>query len=194
MARLIVSENITMDGVIQDATGDEGFPSGGWFNRITEHDRAAWAELETAEAMRAEALLMGRGTYEYFAPRWASRTGPWADRLAALPKYVVTSGKPALTWANTVLLTGDDVPAMVAKLKQDVTGELVVNGSAQLAHALLRHNLVDELRLIVFPSTAGAGGRLFDAGPASSWRLTESRKIGENLTYTSYETGAPERD
>ena len=193
MARLIVSENISIDGVIQDPTGDGGLASGGWFNQVTEHDREAWAELETAEAMRAEALLMGRGTYEYFAPRWESRAGAWADRLAALPKYVVTSGRPALTWANTMLLTGDAVPAMVAKLKQDVAGELVVNGSVQLAHALLRHHLVDELRLIVFPSTAGAGARLFDAGPAGRWRLTENRTIGENLTYTSY-VGAAEGD
>ncbi|MFI5890755.1 dihydrofolate reductase family protein [Actinoplanes sp. NPDC051513] len=188
MARIVVSQNITLDGVVQDPTGDEGRPFGGWFNRITPADREAWAELETAEAMNAEALLMGRRSYEYFAARWPARTGAWADRLNALPKYVVTSTLDDLKWANSVPVTADSV----AKLKQSLDGDIVVNGSAQLAHTLLRNDLVDELRLIVFPSLTGAGTRLFpEPGATRSLRLRAGRNLGDGLTFLTYE---PVRD
>ena len=185
MARIVISQNITLDGVVQDPTGEEGVPGGGWFNRITPGDRAAWAEQETAEAMDAEALLMGRRSYEYFATRWHSRTGAWADRLNTMPKYVVTSTLDDLPWANSTPVTVD----AVAKLKLDLDGDIVVNGSAQLALALAQSGLVDELRLIVFPALAGEGTRLFPApGSAHSLRLVTGKTLGESLIFLTYAT------
>ncbi|MFC7276798.1 dihydrofolate reductase family protein [Paractinoplanes rhizophilus] len=183
MARIVISQNITLDGVVQDPTGEEGLPGGGWFNRITPGDREAWAGQESAEAMDAVALLIGRRSYEYFAPRWQSRTGAWADRLNSMPKYVVTATLDDLKWANST-----PVPAeAVGGLKRDLDGDIVVNGSAQLAHALLERDLVDELRLIVFPALAGAGTRLFPEGTARSLRLRTSRTLGDSLTVLTYE-------
>ncbi|WP_433374866.1 dihydrofolate reductase family protein [Actinoplanes sp. CA-142083] len=184
MARIVISQNITLDGVVQDPTGEEGLPGGGWFNRITAGDREAWAAQETAEAMNAEALLMGRRSYEYFAARWPSRTGAWADRLTSMPKYVVTSTLDDLKWANSTPITAD----AVAGLKRDLDGDLVVNGSAQLALTLAQNGLVDELRLIIFPALAGEGTRLFPSpGPAHSLRLLTAKTIGDSLIAVTYE-------
>jgi dihydrofolate reductase len=180
MARIIISQNITLDGVVHDPTGEQGRPGGGWFHRISPGDRAAWTEESTAEAMNASALLMGRRSYEYFAARWPARTGVWADRLSALPKYVVTAGLDDLTWANSTPVPIDEV----AKLKHTLDGDVFVNGSAQLAHALLEQDLADELRLIVFPALAGAGDRIY---PQRELRLLTSRTIGENLLVLAYE-------
>jgi len=189
MARIVVSENVSLDGVGQDPTGDEGFRHGGWFGRIGDGDRAAWAEVELAEALTAGALLLGRRSYEWFAARWPSRTGVWADRLNSLPKYVVSSTLRDPPWRNSTVLTGAVVDA-VAKLQQEVDGDIVVYASFQLVRTLFEHDLVDELRLIVFPVLLGSGVRLFGGSDAPRWlRLLDSRTIGRGLVSLTYEVG-----
>ena len=150
MGTLVISENITLDGVIEDPTGDDGFSRGGWFSRISEEDRQGWAEIESAQAFDAAAELYGRRTYEWLTTRWATREGAWADRLRTMPKYVVSATLEGPIWPNTTILRGDIVDE-VARLKQQLDGELVVVGSGQLAHTLIEADLVDEFRLIVYP-------------------------------------------
>jgi dihydrofolate reductase len=192
MATIVVSENVTLDGVIQDPTGEEGHRFGGWFSRLGGKDQEAWAKVEFDEAMGAEALLMGRRTYEWLATRWTTRTGAWADRLAALPKYVVSTTIERLDWANSTVLNGEVVPE-VSRLKQRLTGEIVVNGSGRLVHTLFEHDLVDEVRLIVFPLVVGAGQRLFgEANDTKRMRLIDSRTVGDGLAMLSYERVGPE--
>ena len=192
MGMIVVSENVSLDGVVQDPTGEEGFDRGGWFLRISDRDRAGWAAAGLEEAQQGEAMLLGRRTEEYLAARWPSRTGAWADRLNGMPKYVVSATLDKPQWTNSTILTGDPVTE-AAKLKQELAGEIVVAGSIQLVHALLAHDLVDELRLIVFPVVVGAGRRMFGetAGPLLL-RLVSAQAIGDNLTQLTYQrtTGA----
>src|SRR5215813_13562332 len=155
MGKIVVSENVSLDGVVQDPTGEEGFRHGGWFDEFLGGDREAWAEVELAEALGAEALLLGRRSDEYFGTRWSSRSGAWADRLNSLPKYVASSTLVAPVWTNSTLLNGD-VVREVSKLKQELDGEIVVYASRQLVQTLIENDLVDELRLIVFPVVLGA--------------------------------------
>jgi dihydrofolate reductase len=192
MGKIVVSENVSLDGVVQDPTGEEGFDRGGWFLRISDRDRAGWAGAGLEEALGSEAMLLGRRTEEYLAARWPSRTGEWADRLNSMPKYVVsaTLGEPA--WTNSTVLAGDPV-AEASKLKQELAGEIVVAGSIQLVHALLAHDLVDELRLMVFPVVVGAGRRMFgETADAMLMRLVSVRAIGDSLAQLTYQrtTGA----
>jgi dihydrofolate reductase len=187
MGWIVISENVSLDGVVEDPTGDEGFRHGGWAGRIPDKDRAAWAEAEFDEALGAEALLLGRRSDEWFATRWTSRTGEWADRLNSLPKYVVSStlGDPA--WSDSTVLNGDVVNE-VSKLKEHVDGEIVVYASCQLARTLIEHDLADELRLMVYPVVLGAGERLFgETRDMKPMRLLESRTVGDNLARLSYE-------
>ena len=187
MGKIVISENVSLDGVIQDPTGEEGFKHGGWFNQLGEHDREAWAAVEFDEALGAEAMLLGRRSYDYFASRWPSRTGGWADRLNSLPKYVVSSTLVDPEWNNSAVLTGD-VVSEVTKLKQELDGEIVVYASRQLVPALIEHDLVDELRLMVYPVVLGSGVRLFDdTGDKQSLHLLEARTVGDELAYLSYE-------
>jgi dihydrofolate reductase len=192
MGRIIVSENVTLDGVVQDPTGEEGFARGGWFMQMTEADRAEWASLELAEAMGAEALLLGRRTDEWFAQRWLGRSGEWADRLNGLPKYVVsaTAGQPR--WSNAAGAGGavikGDVVAGVTALKQELAGDIVVYASNPLARTLMENGLVDELRLVVFPVVLGSGQRLFGEGAgAMPLRLVSARAVGDSLALLTYE-------
>ncbi|MFF5291441.1 dihydrofolate reductase family protein [Paractinoplanes globisporus] len=186
MARIIVSENITLDGVSTDPTGEEGTTHGGWFTRIDDADRAAWAAAEEDEAMHVDAVLMGRRSYDYFAPRWADRPGSWAERFNSLPKYVLTSSPDPLAWRNSTAVSGD-LTEVAAKLKQEVDGDIVVYASGSLIPTLIKHDLVDELRLIVFPVLAGAGrAMLADSGSIRPLRLIESHPIGTNLTHVTY--------
>lgn len=141
MARIIVSENVSVDGVVEDPIGDGGFARGGWFGRIGDTDREAWAKLETDEARHAAALLLGRRSDEWFAARWLSRAGEWADRLNGLPKYVVSSTLRSPRWSNATVLGGDVVDA-VTKLKRELSGDIVVYASNRLVHTLLEHDLV----------------------------------------------------
>jgi len=190
MGKLVISENITLDGVIADPTGEAGTRFGGWFNQIGDRDRDAWAKVELSEAMGAEALLMGRRSDEYFAPRWASRTGEWADRLNSLPKYVVSATIDEAKWTNSTVLKGD-VVTEVSKLKQEISGEIVVNGSGQLVPTLLEHDLADELRLIIYPFVAGAGPRPFgEISDTKAMRLVRAQTIGDTLVYLTYQRAA----
>jgi dihydrofolate reductase len=187
MGKIVISENVTLDGVIQDPTGDEGFEHGGWFGRIGVKDREEWAKLEFDDALGAEALLFGRRSYEWFAARWPSRSGGWADTLNSLPKYVVSSTLVDPTWSNSTVLKGDAVND-VSKLKRDIQGEIVVCASRQLVRTLMQEDLVDELRLMVYPVVLGTGERLFEeTGDKKSMRLLGTRTVGDGLAYLTYE-------
>jgi dihydrofolate reductase len=187
MGKIVISENVSLDGVVQDPTGDEGFAHGGWFSHARDKDRQAWAEIELEEALRAEALLLGRRSYEWFAARWPSRTGEWADRLNALPKYVVSSTLQDPGWNNSTVLRGDAVND-VSTLKRELNGEIVVYASFQLGRTLMEHDLVDELRLMVYPVVVGSGARLFGATrDKRSMRLLDARTVGDGLAFLTYE-------
>ena len=144
------------------------------------------AKVALDEALGAEALLLGRRSYEYLAARWPSRTGEWADRLNGLPKYVVSATAKELDWANSTVLSGD-VLDEVAKLKERVDGDLVVYSSRRLVQLLFEHDLVDELRMIVYPSVLGAGARIFgETSAAKPVRLVDVRTLGTGLAYLIY--------
>jgi dihydrofolate reductase len=187
MGRIVISENVTLDGVVQDPTGEEGFKHGGWFSQIGDKDREEWAKVEFDEALGAEALLLGRRSDEYFGPRWVGRSGEWADRLNSLPKYVVSSTLVDAQWSNSTVLKGDVVDE-ASKLKQELDGEIVVYASRQLVHTLMEHGLVDEVRLMVFPFVLGTGERLFgETSEKTSMRLVGARLVGESLAHLRYE-------
>jgi|ERR1035438_379806 dihydrofolate reductase len=187
MGKIIVSENVSLDGVVQDPTGDEGFRRGGWSGQIGDKDREAWAKVLFDEALGTEALLLGRRSDEWFATRWAGRSGEWADRLNNLPEYVVSSTLVEPHWNNSTVLKGNVVNE-VAKLKQELDGEIVVYASCQLVRTLMEHDLVDELRLFVFPVVLGAGERLFgETSDKKSMRLLNTRTVGDGLAFLTYE-------
>jgi dihydrofolate reductase len=187
MGKIVISENVSLDGVVQDPTGDEGFRHGGWFGQIGDKDREAWAKVELDEALGAEAQLLGRRSYEFFAARWPSRSGEWADRLNSMPKYVVSSTLEDPDWNNSMVLKGDVVNE-VSKLKRELDGEIVVYASRQLVRTLMEHDLVDELRLMVYPVVLGAGERLFgETSDKKSARLLDTRTVGDGLAYLTYE-------
>src|SRR5689334_21384642 len=183
MGRIVMSgpQNISLDGVVQDPDGKEGFELGGWFVEFGGKDLEAWNQVALDEALRAEAWLLGRRSYEFFGMRWRPRTGELADRLNRLPKYVVSSTLEDPEWDNTTVLKGD-VVAEVAKLKQELNGEIVIPASYRLGRSLIAHDLVDELRLVVFPVVLGAGERFFGAdGGKKPLRLAGTRTIGDGL-------------
>jgi dihydrofolate reductase len=163
MAKIVMSgpQNVSLDGVVQDPDGAEGFRLGGWFVQFGGKDLEEWNKVALAEARGAEAWLLGRASYEFFGARWRPRSGELADRLNSLPKYVVSSTLVDPDWNNSTVLKGDVVEE-VSKLKQELDGEIVVPASYQLGRTLIEHDLVDELRLVVFPVVLGAGERLFD--------------------------------
>jgi dihydrofolate reductase len=179
MGKLIVSEFMTLDGVVDDPGGAESFDRGGWafqFERGAEGDK-----FKFDEAMDSAALLLGRVTYEGFAEAWPSRTGPFADKYNGMPKYVVSRTLRDPAWSNTTVID-EDLGEAVAKLKRETAGDIVVAGSIQLVRTLLEHGLVDELRLMLYPTVLGAGKRLFaDTGAPIPLRITESRPAGETL-------------
>ena len=185
MGRIIVSDNVSLDGVIQDPAGDEGFPRGGWVGLIK--DRPALAQLALDEALGAEAMLMGRRTYEWFAARWPSRTGTLADRLNSLPKYVVSATLEHPTWTNSSVIKGELLDE-VSKLTHELAGDIVIPASVRIARTLLEHDRVDELRLKVFPVVLGAGERLFgETSGTKAMRLVESRTLDGDTTYLIFE-------
>jgi dihydrofolate reductase len=184
MARIVVSDNVSLDGVFQDPAGDEGFPRGGWVGLIK--DRPQLAQLTLDEALRAVAMLMGRRTYEWFASRWPSRSGELADRLNTMPKYVVSSTLERPTWTNSTVLDGDLLDE-VARLKRELDGEIVVPASAGIVRALMDHDLVDELRLKVFPVVLGAGERLFgETAAVRPMRLVDVRTVDGDAALLTY--------
>jgi len=185
--RIVISENVTIDGVVQDPTGDDGFAQGGWFNEISDEVRQGWAEVETDEALRAEAWLLGRASYEFFAARWRPRSGELADRLNSMPKYVVSSTLVEPDWNNTTVLEGDVVEE-VTNLKRELDGEIVIPASYQLGRTLIEHDLVDALRLVVFPVVLGAGERFFgEDSDKKPMRLVDTKAIGDGLVLLNYE-------
>jgi len=184
MGRIIVSDNVSIDGVFQDPAGDEGFARGGWVGAIK--DRPELGQLALDDALGSDALLMGRRTYEWFAGRWPSRTGALADRLNAMPKYVVASTLPRPEWDNTTVLAGDLLDE-VRRIKAEVSRDILVTASSGIARALLDHDLVDELRLKVFPVVLGAGTRLFgETSDSRPMRLVETRCIDRDTAYLVY--------
>jgi dihydrofolate reductase len=185
MGRIVISENVTLDGVIEDPAGDEGFTRGGWVGRIAALPELAKVTLD--EALGTEALLLGRRSYEWLAARWPSRSGELADRLNGLPKYVVSSTLEDPDWNNSTVLKGDVVNE-VSRLKQELNGEINVPASFRLAHTLIEHDLVDELRLKVFPVVLGAGERLFgETSDKKPMRLVDTQTLGDGIAYLTYE-------
>lgn len=189
MGKIVVSTNASLDGVVQDPDGKEGFRLGGWFAQFGGKDLEPWARVFFEEALGTDALLLGRNSDEWFAERWLSRDDEWAIRLNGLPKYVVSSTIEHPRWGNGTVLKGDVVDE-VSQLKQDVDGEIVVYASYQLARTLIDNDLVDELRLVVFPVLLGAGQRLFgETGDQKPMRLVGTTTIGDGLTRLTYELG-----
>jgi len=187
MGKIAYTTNVSLDGVVQDPDGEEGFGRGGWFNRYGGKDLEEWGKIEFAEVLGTSALLLGRRSDEWFGTRWASRPGEFADRLNSLPKYVVSSTLQDPKWTNVTVLTGDVVDE-VSRLKQQVDGDIVVYASYQLARTLIEHDLVDELRLFVFPVVVGAGERLFgETTGIKPFRLSSSRTVGDGLVFVTYE-------
>ena len=184
MGTIVVSENVSLDGVIQDPAGDEGFRVGGWVGLIK--DSPQLNKLALDEALDAEALLLGRRSYEWFAARWPSRSGALADRLNSLPKYVVSSTLEDPAWNNSTVLKGDPV-AEVSKLKQELRGGILVPASFQLVRALIEQDLVDELRLKIFPVVLGAGKRLFgETSDKKPMRLVDTQTAGDGVAVLTY--------
>jgi dihydrofolate reductase len=185
MGKIVVSNNVSLDGVIQDPAGDEGFRHGGWVGLIK--DRPELNKLALDEAVGAEALLLGRRSYEWFGARWPSRSGELADRLNGLPKYVVASTLEDPKWNNSTVLRGDVVNE-ASKLKQELNGEIVVPASFQLVRTLIEHDLVDELRLKIFPVVLGAGERLFgETSDKKPMRLVATQTVEGDIAFLRYE-------
>jgi dihydrofolate reductase len=189
MGKIVMSgpQNVSLDGVVQDPDGEEGFRLGGWFVEFGGKDLVEWNKVALDEALAAEAWLLGRRSYEFFGVRWRSRSGELADRINSMPKYVVSSTLEDPEWNNSTVLKGD-VVTEVSKLKRQLPGEIIVPGSYQLGRALIEHDLLDELRLVVFPVVLGSGQRLFgEASDKKPMRLLDSRTVGDGLTLLSYE-------
>jgi dihydrofolate reductase len=189
MGKIVVSENVSLDGVIQDPAGDEGFRVGGWVGLIGNSPQLAKLALD--EALAAGAFLLGRRSYEWLAARWPSRSGELADRLNSLPKYVVSSTLEHPAWNNSTVL-GGNVLNEVSKLKQQIDGDIVIAGSFQLVHTLMEHDLVDELRLKIFPVVLGAGKRLFgETSDKKPMHLCDPQAVEGGIAYLTYQ---PVRD
>jgi dihydrofolate reductase len=189
MGKIVMSgpQNISLDGVIQDPDGQEGFGLGGWFVEFGGKDLDAWNRVALDEALGAEAWLLGRRSYEFFGARWRPRSGELSDRLNSIPKYVVSSTLEDPDWNNSTVLKGDVVEE-VSRLKQELDGEIVVPASYQLGRTLIEHDLVDELRLVVFPVVLGAGERFFgETGNLKPMRLVDVQTVGVGLVFVTYQ-------
>jgi dihydrofolate reductase len=188
MGRIVVTEFVSLDGVVEAPGGGEGFKYDGWQLEIERGEEGDQFKLD--ETMSTEALLLGRVTYEGFAAAWPSRTGEFADKFNSMPKYVVSSTLESPEWSNTTVLAGD-VAEEVAKLKGALDGDIVVHGSPRLVQALIDRDLVDELRLMVFPVVLGTGKRLFDGtSDKKPLRLVSSKIVGDGVAILVYEPAA----
>jgi dihydrofolate reductase len=185
MARIIATEFVSLDGVFEDPGGAEDFRHGGWSFQFSRGDDGDRFKLE--ETMASDALLLGRVTYEGFADAWPSREGEFADKFNNMPKYVVSTTMDEADWTNSTVLRGDVTDA-VRKLKSEADGEIVIHGSGQLVRALLEHDLLDEVRLMVFPVVLGDGKRLFgETTDRKALSLKESRTVGDGVQILIYE-------
>jgi dihydrofolate reductase len=185
MGRIVVTEFVSLDGVVEAPGGGEDFKHGGWSFEFDRGDEGNKFKLD--ETLSSEALLLGRVTYDGFAASWPSRDGEFADKFNTMPKYVVSSTLEKPEWNNTTVLKGD-VPEQVAKLKQEHDGDVVVHGSPRLVQTLLEHDLVDELRLMVFPVVLGSGKRLFgETVDKLPLRLVDSKVVGDGVAIMVYE-------
>jgi dihydrofolate reductase len=185
MGRIVVTEFVSLDGVMEDPGGAEGFKHGGWSFRFSRGDEGD--KFKVDETMDSEAMLLGRRTYEGFAEAWPQRDGEFADKFNGMPKYVVSSTLRDPGWANSTVIDGD-LDAAVAKVRDAHDGMVVVHGSAQLVQGLLAGDLVDELRLMVFPVVIGSGKRLFGAADdMKTLRLASSTVVGDGVAILVYE-------
>jgi dihydrofolate reductase len=185
MGRIVVTEFVSLDGVVEDPGGAEDFKHSGWSFEIDRGDEGNQFKLD--ETMSSEALLLGRVTYEGFADAWPQRDGEFADKFNNMPKYVVSSTLKNPEWTNTTVLEGDPIEA-VAKLKQEQDGDIVIHGSPQLAQALIENDLVDEIRLMVFPVVLGTGKRIFGATTDKKpLKLTDSQTVGDGVAILVYQ-------
>jgi len=183
--RIVVTEFVSLDGVMEAPGGGEDYKHAGWTFEISRGEEGDQFKLD--ETLASDALLLGRVTYEGFAAAWPSRDGEFADKFNSMPKYVVSSTLENPEWNNSTVLKGD-VAEEVAKLKREQDGEIVVHGSAQLVQALVDNDLVDELRLMVFPVVLGTGKRLFgDTADKKPLRLVDSKTVGDGVTILRYE-------
>ena len=188
MGRIVVTEFVSLDGVMEDPGGAEGFRYGGWSFEIERGEEGDKFKLD--ETLASDALLLGRVTYEGFAEAWPSREGEFADKFNNMAKYVVSSTLSDPEWQNSTVIDGD-VPERVAHLREEVDGEIVVHGSARLVQTLLEHDLVDELRLMVFPVVLGSGKRLFaETSDKKPLRLADSKVVGDGVAILVYQRGA----
>jgi dihydrofolate reductase len=189
MGRIVVTEFVSLDGVMEDPGGAEDFKHSGWSFEISRGDEGEQFKLDETRA--SEALLLGRVTYEGFADAWPQRSGEFADKFNEMPKYVVSSTMDEPQWNNSTVIKGD-VPEQVARLKREIDGDIVVHGSAQLVQTLLDHDLVDELRLMVFPVVLGSGKRVFgETTDKKPLRLVDSKTVGDGVTILIHQ---PARD
>jgi dihydrofolate reductase len=186
MGRIVVSEFVSLDGVIEAPGGGEDYRHGGWsfeIDRGPEGDR-----FKLDETIQAEALLLGRVTYEGFAAAWPTMQGEFADKFNSMPKYVISSTLGQPEWNNTMVLGGDLVDE-VSRLRDSLSGDVVVHGSARLVQGLLEHDLVDELRLMVYPVVLGSGKRLFGrTTDKKRVRLTDTQLVGAGIVIHTYES------
>jgi dihydrofolate reductase len=192
MGRIVVTEFVSLDGVMEDPGGSESFKHGGWSFAFSRGDEGDKFKLDETRA--SDALLLGRVTYEGFAEAWPSREGEFADMFNSMPKYVLSSTLQDPEWSNSTVLNGD-LAEEVARLKREHDGDIVVHGSAQLAQTLIEDDLVDELRLMVFPVVLGSGKRLFgDTSDKKSLRLVDSKVVGDGVAILTYEPAREEAE
>ena len=186
MGKIYVTEFASLDGVVEDPGGSEDFKYGGWSFEISRGEEGDKFKLD--ETMGSDALLLGRKTYEGFAEAWPSRDGEFADKFNSMPKYVVSSTLQDPDWTNSTVLSGGDLAGEVAKLKEDHDRDIVVHGSAQLVQSLLEDDLVDELRLMVFPVVLGSGKRIFgETTDKKPLKLVDSKVVGDGVAILVYQ-------
>jgi dihydrofolate reductase len=186
MGRIVITEFVSLDGVMEDPGGAEDFKHGGWSFEISRGDEGDKFKLD--ETMDSAAMLLGRKTFEGFAEAWPSREGEFADKFNNMPKYVVSSTLKDPEWTNSTVIDGTDLPGAVAKIKDENEGDVVVAGSAQLAQSLLEQGLVDELRLMVYPVILGSGKRIFgETSEKKPLKLTSSKTVGDGIAILIYE-------
>jgi dihydrofolate reductase len=190
VGRIVVTEFVSLDGVVEDPGGAEAFRHGGWSFEVSRGAEGDKFKLD--ETISSDALLLGRVTYEGFAEAWPAREGEFADKFNNMPKYVVSSTLEDAEWNNSTVLKGD-VAEEVGKLRQEQAGDIVVHGSARLVQTLIEHGLVDELRLMVFPLVLGSGKRLFgETSDKKRLRLVDSKVVGDGVAILIYQPAAEE--